>query len=185
MSATVRTTYEEFDEMIRRGDFADTENRLELLFGEICIMPLPEPPHESAVDELAEWSFRSLPPGTARVRIQNSLGIPALDSVTLPDIAWMRRRDYSAQRPLPEDVLLIIEVSDTTLSIDRGKKAKLYAQAGIAEYWILNLPKRCLEIRRDPEGEVYRTVQILHPGDEARPMAFPEVALPLAQLFPP
>ncbi len=184
MSVTVRTTYDEFDEMIRRGDFGDADNRFELLFGEICAMPLPEPPHESAVDELAEWSIRSLPPGAARVRIQNTLGIPTLDSVTLPDIAWMRRRDYATQRPLPEDVLLVIEVSDTTLSIDRGKKAKLYAQAGIADYWIINLPKRCLEIRRDPEGEVYRTVLTPHPGDEARPLAFPDVALPIAQLFP-
>ena len=184
MSLTVRTTYEEFDEMIRRGDFGDSDNRFELLFGEICVMPLPEPPHESAVDELAEWSIRSLPAEAARVRIQNTLGIPALDSVTLPDVAWMRRRDYSTQRPLPEDVLLVIEVSDTTLSIDRGKKAKLYAQAGIADYWIINLPKRCLEIRRDPEGEVYRTVQIPSSRRRGAAARFPDVALPIARLFP-
>ena len=65
MSVTVRTTYEEFDEMIRRGDFADTDDRFELLFGEICVMPLPDPPHESAVDELTEWSIRALPVGAA------------------------------------------------------------------------------------------------------------------------
>ena len=87
MSATVRTTYDEFDAMIRRGDFADTEDRFELLFGAVVAMPLPEPPHESVVDELTEWSIQSLPPGAARVRVQNTLGIPALDSVTLPDIA--------------------------------------------------------------------------------------------------
>ena len=79
----------------------------------------------------------------------------------------MRMRDYSTQRPLADDVLLLIEVSDTTLSIDRGKKAKLYARAGIADYWIINIPKRCVEIRRDPEGEVYRSVQTLHRGEEA------------------
>jgi Uma2 family endonuclease len=183
MSVTVRTTYEEFDEMIRRGDFADNDNRFELLFGEICVTPLPDPPHESAVDELNEWSISSLPAGAARVRIQNTLGNPGLDSLTIPDVAWMRRRDYSTQRPLAEDVLLLIEVSDTTLSIDRGKKAKLHAQAGIADYWIVNISKRCLEIRRDPEGEVYRSVQTLHSGDEARPLAFPDVALPIARLF--
>jgi Uma2 family endonuclease len=184
MTTTTRITLERYDEMIRRGDFVDIETRFELIFGELSAIPLHDPPHESAVDELAEWSISSLPPGAARVRIQNSLGIPALDSVTVPDIAWMRRRDYSVQRPLPEDVLLLIEVSDPTLSIDRGKKAKLYAQAGIADYWILNLPQRCLEIRRDPEGEVYRTVQILRSGEEARPLAFPEVALAVARLFP-
>jgi Uma2 family endonuclease len=184
MSATVRTTYDEFDAMIRRGDFADTEDRFELLFGEIVVMPLPEPPHESVVDELNEWSFQSLPVGAARVRVQSTLGIPALDSVTLPDIAWMRRRDYSQQRPLAEDVLLIIEVADTTLYKDRGPKAKLYAQAGIADYWIANIPKRCLELRRDPEGEVYRSVTILQYGEEARPLVFPNIVLPVMRLFP-
>jgi Uma2 family endonuclease len=184
MSATVRTTYDEFDEMIRRGDFADTDDRHELLFGEICLMPVPEPPHEFVVDELAEWSFTSLPPGAARVRVQSTLGIPALDSLTMPDVAWMRRRDYSQQRPLPDDVLLIIEASDSTLYKDRNQKDRLYAQAGIAEYWIVNLPKRCLEIRRDPEGDTYRSVQTLHPGEEARPLAFPDVTLPVSRLFP-
>src|SRR4051812_49393314 len=154
MSATVRTTYDEFDAMIRRGDFADSEDRFELLFGEVVVMPLPDPPHESVVDELAEWSFTSLPAGAARVRVQDTLGIPTLDSVTLPDIAWMRRHDYSQQRPLAEDVLLVIEVADTTIYKDRGTKAKFYTQAGIADYWIANIPRRCLEIRRDPEGDV-------------------------------
>jgi Uma2 family endonuclease len=184
MSTTVRATYDEFDAMIRRGDFADTEDRFELLFGEIVDMPWPDLPHESVVDELNEWSFTSLSPGAARVRVQNTLGIPALDSLALPDIAWMRRRDYSQQRPLAEDVLLVIEVADTSLYKDRGTKAKLYAQAGITDYWIANIPMRCLEIRRDPEGEVYRTVTILQPGEEARPLAFPEIVLPVTRLFP-
>jgi Uma2 family endonuclease len=184
MSATVRTTYAEFEEMARRGEFDDIENPIELLCGEIRIMPIPKPPHEVTVDKLNEWSIRSLPEEAAWVRTQHSLGIPALDSVTLPDIAWMRRRDYSSRRPLPEDVLLLIEVSDTTLSLDRGKKAKLYAQAGIADYWIVNLRKRCLEIRRDPKGSRYQTVQTLRPGDEARPLAFPQIALAVSRLFP-
>jgi Uma2 family endonuclease len=183
MSATVRTTYAEFEEMARRGDYDDIENHIELLCGEIRIMPLPKPQHEVTVDKLAAWSFRSLPEEAAWVRIQNSLGIPELDSVTIPDVAWMRWRDYSSQRPLGADVFLLIEVSDTTLSLDRGKKAKLYAQAGIADYWIVNLRKRCLEIRRDPQKGRYRTVQTLHPGDEARPLAFPDVALPIDRLF--
>jgi Uma2 family endonuclease len=184
MSATVRSTYAEFEEMVRRGDFADVENHIELLCGEIRVMPLPRPPHEDVVDELNEWSHTFLPRGAARVRIQNSLGIPELDSVTLPDVAWMRRRDYSSQRPLGVDVLLLIEVSDTTLSLDRGKKARLYAQTGIADDWVVNLRKRCLENRRDPKGSRYRTVQTLHPGDEARPLAFPQVALAVSRLFP-
>ena len=184
MSTTVRTTYDQFDEMIRRGDFADTDDRYELFWGEIRIMPLPLPKHEDVVDELNEWSIQSLPAKTARVRVQNTLGIPALESLTRPDLAWMKTRDYSVQRPLAEDVLLIIEVPDSTLSKDRKTKGKLYAQAGIAEYWIVNLRNRCVEVRRDPEGDLYRTVLTIKRDQEARPLAFPDVVLPISRLFP-
>jgi Uma2 family endonuclease len=136
-----------------RGDFDDTDDRFELHFGEIRLKPLGEPLLEWVVEELTEWSVLSLPAGAARVRVNNSLAIPALESLTLPDVAWMRRKDYWYQRPLPEDVLLVIEVAHTTLSKDRKTKGKLYAQAGIADYWIVNIRKRCLEIRRDPEGD--------------------------------
>src|SRR4051794_40843536 len=126
MSTTVRIRYEQFEEMVRRGDFADTEERLELIFGEIRAMPAPDPPHEYATDTLNAWSFESLPRGTIWVRVQGSVGIPAVDSVPLPDRLWLRPLDYSKRRPLPEDVLLVIEVSDSTLSFDRGQNAKLY-----------------------------------------------------------
>lgn len=184
MSTTVRTTYGQFDAMIRRGDFEHTDDRFELLFGEICIMPLPKPKHEDVVDELNEWSIQSLPHKAARVRVQQSLGIPALDSLTLPDIAWMKRRDYSEQRPLAEDVLLLIEVSESTLSKDRKTKGKIYARAGIREYWIVNTRKRCVEVRRDPEGDAYRTVVIMQADQEIRPLSFPAVVLPISRLFP-
>ncbi|CAN5758523.1 Uma2 family endonuclease [soil metagenome] len=184
MSTKTRITYDQFDEMIRRGDFAETEDRYELLCGEIVVMPLPDPPHEYLVDELAEWSFESLPRRVVRVRVQNTLGIPELDSVTMPDVAWMRRRDYSKQRPLAEDVLLVIEVSDSSLSKDRNKKARLYAQAGISEYWIVNVAGRWLEVRRDPQGDTFQSLETFAPGQEARPLAFPDVDLPVSRLFP-
>ena len=184
MSTTMHVTYEQYEEMIQRGDFAESNDRYELLLGEIRVMPLPDPRHEVLIDILSEWSFESLPRREVWVRGQQSLGIPALASMPLPDLAWVRRLDYARQRPLPADVLLLVEVSGGTLSRDRNQKARLYAQAGIADYWIVNVRKRRLEIRRGPEGEVYRTVLTLAPGDEARPLAFPEVALPVSRLFP-
>jgi len=184
MSTAVRVTYEQFEEMIRRGEFEETDDRFELLFGEVALLPLPNPPHVMLVAILTEWSFQSVPAGTAWIWIQNPLGIPVLDSLALPDVAWMRRIDYSQRYPLPEDVFLVIEVSDSTLSRDRNLKASLYAQAGIADYWIVNAAARTLEIRRDPEADGYRSVEVLHPGDEARPLAFPEIALPVSRLFP-
>jgi len=184
MSTTTRISYEQFEEMIDRGDFEATEDRYELLFGEIRVMTWPSPPHESVVDELNEWSFEVLPRGAAWVRVQNSLGIPGLDSLTLPDVAWMRRKDYSKRRPLAEDVLLVIEVAASTLSTDRRKKGRLYASAGIAESWIVNVRDRCIEVRRDPQGARYRSVESFGQGREVCPLAFPAAILPVSRLFP-
>jgi len=147
-------------------------------------MPLPKPIHDALVALLNEWSIRSLPQGAVWVWVQSTLGLPSFDSMVLPDVAWMQRRDYSQSRPLPEDVFLVIEVSDSTLSRDRNLKVSLYAQAGIADYWIVNVAARTLEIHRDPEGDNYRSVQILRAGGEARPLAFPDVVLPVSRLFP-
>jgi Uma2 family endonuclease len=184
MSTTVRITYDQFEAMIRRGELAGTDDRYELVFGEVCLMPVPDPPHESVLAKASGWSYRSLPEDAAEIRVQCTLGFPALDSMTLPDLAWVKPSAYFDRRPQPEDVLLIVEVSDSTLFKDRHHKAKLYAQAGISDYWIINIPNRCLEIRRDPEGGVYKTLLVVRPGEDARPLAFPDVALPVAKLFP-
>ncbi len=130
-----------------------------------------------------EWSFESLPPKAARVRIQGSFGIPELNSVPQPDVAWLRRRDYSTTRPTPNDVLLVIEVADSSLAKDRGLKAKLYAKAGISDYWIVNIPGQCIEVGRDPQGKVYRSVEVFRAGQEVRPLAFPDVVLPVDRIF--
>jgi Uma2 family endonuclease len=142
------------------------------------------PPHHSAVSELTEWSFEALPPRAVRVFVQGPIGIPALDSEPEPDIVWARRQDYRANHPRPGDVLLLIEVADTSLAHDRGPKAALYAEAGIADYWVVSLPDRCVEVRRDPEGSSYRSLTVFKPGEEAHPLAFPGAALPVARLFP-
>ena len=67
---------------------------------------------------------------------------------------------YSHQHPGPEDILLLIEVSDTTLPYDRRVKAELYSAAGVLEYWIINLPKRVIEVYREPQPVSYTH---LHP----------------------
>jgi Uma2 family endonuclease len=185
MSTTTRITLDQYDEMIRRGDFVPREeHRVELLYGEITPMSPINPPHNDAVDELTEWSFEILPRGAVRVRVQGSFGIPLLDSAPEPDLAWLRRKDYSTQRPEPGDVLLVIEVADSSLARDRGLKAGLYAAAGIADYWIVNVPERVTEVRRDPSDGAYQSLEVLRPGQEARPLAFPDAALPVARIFP-
>jgi Uma2 family endonuclease len=185
MSTTTRITTDQYDEMIRRGDFEPREeHHVELIYGEITPMSPINPPHDDAVEELNEWSFQVLPPGAVRVRVQGSVGIPALDSVPEPDLAWLRRKRYRTERPTPGDVLLVVEVADSSLPKDRGVKARLYAEAGIADYWIVNIPERTIEVYRDPHAGSYRSRVVLRPGDEARPLAFPDVALAVARLFP-
>jgi Uma2 family endonuclease len=185
MSTSTRITLEQYDEMIRRGDFEPREDHhVELIYGEISPMSPINPAHSFAVALLNEWSFESLPRGAAWVWTQSSFDIPLLESAPEPDVAWLRRQDYSTRRPTPEDVLLVIEVADSSLARDRGLKAGLYAAAGLADYWIVNIPERSIEVRRDPQGGSYASVVVLKAGDEARPLAFPEIALPVSRIFP-
>jgi Uma2 family endonuclease len=185
MSTTTRITVEQYDAMIERGDFEPSEeHHVELIHGEISPMSPINPHHDDTVEELNEWSFAVLPPETVRVRVQGAIGLAPLDSVPQPDLAWLRRKRYRTERPAAEDVLLVIEVADSSLAKDRGVKARLYAEAGIADYWIVNLPERTIEVRRDPRGGLYQSLTVFRPGDEARPLAFPEIALAVARLFP-
>ena len=133
--------------------------------------------HEVIVDRLAEWSFENRPKGRIWVRVQNSIGLPSLESAPEPDLAWVARRDYSGGRPTAEDVLLVIEVSETTLAYDTGEKAELYAAAGVADYWVVDVSARAIEVRREPVGGRYRSLKTHSGDDEVRPSAIPEVAL--------
>jgi len=93
------------------------------------------------------------------------------------------------QHPTPSQVRLLVEVSDATLRKDRTTKAEDYARAGIADYWIVNLVHRQLEVFRDPltrpEGALYRTTQILLPGDSLAPLSAPDTLVAVADLLPP
>jgi Uma2 family endonuclease len=191
MGTAVKFTYEQYQEMIRLGLFNPPEDhRVELIFGKIVPKygnsprsPI-HPEHEDSVDELTQWSSEALPLGAARLRVKNSIGMPALKSQPEPDLAWVAPRRYAQTRPLPEDVLLMIEVSDRTLAKDLGVKSRLYARAGIREYWIVNIPRRCVEVRRSPLGSKFQDVTIHRPGEEIRPLAFPDIVLPVSRIFP-
>ncbi len=184
MSTAFRFTVSQFDLMIEQGVFSDEpEARLELICGEIRKMVPPNPPHEDVVDLLNYWSVDNTPRDAVRVRIQNSLGIPNLDSVTEPDVAWMRAGSYRQRRPQPRDVLLLIEVAETSLAYDRGEKAGIYAAAGIKDYWIVNLNDLCVEVHRKPRKGEYRERSTFHSGQSVSPLAFADVELPVSELF--
>jgi Uma2 family endonuclease len=171
--------------MIAAGVFDEgRRRRLEFVHGEIREMNPIGSRHEVVVDRLNEWSIRSLAEGRAWVRVQNSIGLPGLESAPEPDLAWVARRDYSHARPTAADVLLVIEVAESSLEYDCCEKAALYAAAGIADYWIVDLIERRIEVRRDPASGRYRSVKT-HAGDEqVRPLAAPEIALCPSALWP-
>ena len=184
MSTTMRFTVAEYDRMIEQGIFNERpELRLELIHGEIREMTPPNPPHEDTIDYLNYWSIDNTSRSRVRVRNQNSLGIPALDSVTEPDVAWMRAKSYRRQRPQPNDVLLLIEVAESSLDYDRGEKADLYAAAGIKDYWIVNLCDLCVEVCRKPRGGKYRELKKYQIGQSVSPLAFPSVTLEVSTVF--
>ena len=186
MSTATRLTIADFDRMIEEGFFAPApkRQRVELIEGELRQMSPIGPPHERLVDQLNRWSCANTPEGTVAVRIQESIGIPQLDSVPEPDVVWARERDHAAGRSLAGEVLLVIEVADSSLAYDRGKKADIYAAAAIADYWVVNVRDRCIEVFRQPEAGRYAIHEIVRAPDAVHPLAFPEVALPVGNLFP-
>jgi hypothetical protein len=99
------------------------------------------------------------------------------DTDPQPDIALLKPRadDYKKKHPIPADVLLIVEISDTTPDYDRDVKTPLYARAGIPELWIVNLPENRLEVYRDPSRKGYKTRLILERGESVSPLAFPKM----------
>lgn len=185
MSTTTRVTFEQYEELVLQGAFEPREeHHVELLYGEIVPMSPIGPPHNDAIAELLEWSTEILPPKTVRVHAQGPIGVPGLDSEPEPDLVWAVRNKYRNRHALPHEILLLIEVAESSLAKDRGLKARLYAEAGIADYWIVNLAEHCIEVRRDPVGGAYQSVETYRAGQEVRPLAFPDAALPVDRVFP-
>jgi Uma2 family endonuclease len=186
MSTVTHLTIAEYDQMIAAGAFDPRErNRVELVRGELLEMGPIGSEHEVIVDYLNEWSIRTLPRGRAWVRVQNSIGIPILDSAPEPDLAWVGRRDYRQGRPAAEDVLLVIEVSESTLRFDLGEKARLYAGAGIADYWVVDITERSVIVHREPADGRYRDVRTYRGSEEIHPLRVPEVGLCVGPLWHP
>lgn len=184
MSMIARLSLDQYDRMIEHGVFdRQPRQRLEFIRGEIREMTPIGPQHEEVVDRLTSWSARVLPEAGIRLRVQNSIGIPELESAPEPDVAWVTQRDYSHQRPSPRDVLLIVEVAASSLAYDTGEKAGLYAAAEIGDYWVIDLENRWVEVRRDPAAGRYRSMRAYSGDDEVRPLAWPEAVLRPAMLF--
>ncbi len=155
--------------------------RVELLDGKIIDMSPIGPFHGDVTDHLNEI-FVAASMGRWRTRVQNSLRLDE-HSEPQPDLVLAKPISYRQQHPQPEDVYLLIEVSDTTLAADQEDKLPAYGHAGIPEVWIVNLNDLTVEIYREPNFTGYASKTILRAGDQAKPLAFPDAAVDVAELL--
>lgn len=158
-------TLEEYERMIEAGVFNEAA-RVELIRGEIVDMAPINFPHEACVARLTRL-LTVLTDGKAYVWPQNnSIRMPG-HSRPQPDLTLLKWRDdlYANTPPVGEDVLLVIEVSDTSLKYDRSVKGPLYAEAGIPEYWIVNLRERIIEVYTDPTEGNYQSTRKAKSGE--------------------
>ena len=177
-----RFTVAEYYAMADIGILAEND-RIELLDGDLIVKAPIGVWHASSVDRLAN----TLPPllqGRAIVSVQNPMRLND-NSEPQPDIMLLRWRDdfYQGGHPGPDDVLLLIEVADTSVDYDRSDKLSAYARAGIPEVWIATRQDRRIEAYTEPvEGE-YSSVRYAGPGESIAPQAFPEVVLEVDRLI--
>ena len=160
------------------------DERVELLDGEIVVMAPIGNRHAFCVDWLTRFWILALAE-RAIVRIQNPVRLNN-SSEPEPDITLLSWRDdfYASAHPGPQDVLLLIEVADSTVDFDRNEKLRLYARDGVVEVWIVNLQDRRVETYSEPEGDVYGSVRYYGPGESVAAKHFPDIALEVERIIP-
>lgn len=183
MSSTFLVTTEEYDRMVEKGAFDHLPGKIELIRGEVHRMNPAGPLHDDVIVYLTDWSFRSADRTSIRVSVQTGLSVVQLHSRPEPDLMWIRAARYRQQHPTVADVKLAIEVSDSSLQADLIDKAALYAEAGIVEYWVVDLLGKCVHVFRDPREGVYRHRSVAKVGEELMPLVPSSMPLNLNDLF--
>jgi Uma2 family endonuclease len=177
-------TIDDYHQMIETGIIHEGEHT-ELISGQIFNMAAKGTRHTVANTELM-GELLLLLGRRAKIRCQDPITLPN-NSEPEPDIviAKLRSDNYVNSHPAPTDIILVVEVADSTLNFDKNTKAPLYAIAGIKEYWIVNLIDDRLEIYSQPEGAIYTNTQIVLPPRLVTIPQFPEITLDLTTIFPP
>jgi len=184
-----RWSYEEWDQMVESGVLA--RKRVELIDGEIVEMAPQSEPHSISILGTASRLRRIFPEPDFWIRVQMPLRLGRASDPE-PDLAVVDGPlDAYINSGHPPDALLVVEVSDDSLRYDRNTKASLYASAGIADYWIINLPQRQCEVHRKPVrdsktkfGWRYDEIEILKPGDSVTPLAAKRKSIKVADILP-
>ena len=178
-----RFTVDDYYAMAEAGILSHDE-RVELLNGEIFLMSPIGSSHAYSVNWLTRL-FITLLGTRAWVSSQNPLRLNG-QAEPEPDVLLLRWRDdeYESNHPTPEDVFLLIEVSDSTLDSDRNEKLPIYAQASIPECWIVNIPDGVVEVYTEPSEGEYQAHRIVSADGEVSPSEFPDISLPVSRIVP-
>ena len=160
------------------------DERVELIDGEIIVMAPIGPNHAWSV-ALDIQLFSRYAGDRFFVQIQNPIHLDDR-SEPQPDVMLLRSRPggYAASHPTPADVLLVIEVADSSLEYDRDVKAHIYGRAGVPETWVKNLPEDCIERFTEPGPDGYARHTVHHRGDTLTPTSLPDLELAVDDLLP-
>ncbi|BAZ86229.1 Uma2 family endonuclease [Dolichospermum compactum] len=176
-------TVDEYHRMAEAGIFEPSE-RVELLEGKIICIVAKGISHRSAMGRTNKLLQK---------RLENQAWIAIQDPVKLnersepePDIAVVKidPLDYADHHPTPTEIYLIIEVADSSLKLDTEIKAKAYSQAGIKDYWVLDVVKRELIVFRNPTTEGYQNQEIITEHQNISPLDFPDLEIVVSQMLP-
>jgi Uma2 family endonuclease len=170
-----RFTSAEYYEMMRSGILTEGD-RVELIEGEIVEMTPIGTRHAGIVTELTTSFAQEFGKGVV-VSPQNPIDLGER-SQPQPDVVVAKRRagTYRRNHPTPADILLVVEVSDTTLEYDRQVKMPLYGSAMIPEAWLLDLPGDQVLVYREPSPQGFRLLRFVRRGERIAPLAFPDVS---------
>lgn len=166
------------DEYYRMGEagILRPDDRVELIEGEVIEMVPIGSHHAGVVINLTSLLFHGTAPAEATISVQNPVRLSDL-SEPVPDLAVLQPRSYTEAHPTPADVMLLIEVSDSTLLYDQRVKVPLYARSGIPEVWIVNLTNRSVEVHRERCRDGYDVRQVAERGNHVTPQALPHLTI--------
>jgi Uma2 family endonuclease len=175
-------TVDDYHLLIRAGSLGE-DDRVELIEGEIIEMSPISPEHAGHVKRLNRLFSHRLGE-RALIGVQDPIALGG-HTEPQPDLVLLRPRadDYADAHPGPGDVLLVVEVADTSVNYDRDVKMRLYAQAGIPEAWLVSLPDGWSEVYTEPSPVGYLSMRRALPGTSIAPQAFPDVALAVSELL--
>jgi Uma2 family endonuclease len=167
----------EYDQLIALGAFED--EKIELLDGEMVAMSPIGNRHRSAVQKLTELLILALH-GRALVHCQSPFAASEL-SEPEPDLMVAPLGDYLDDHP--SQAHLIVEVAESSLAKDRGRKLRLYATCKVPEYWVVNLVERCVEVYRGVDAATYAQMERYEPGQSIQLLAFSEVRIAVSDFM--